>query len=245
MIAAERKMYIMKQLDQKSIVSLKQLALEIGASEITVRRDLEKLENEGKLKRVPGGATLEHQDSVEMTMSAKAALNAGAKRLVAKRAAEEVREGECVFLDGGTTTAPMIDFLAERKVTIVTYSQLVLCKLVNPVAEIHVIGGRFVPHYGMNVGPEAQESLKRYHFDHAFLGCTGVTLDSNMSYITNMESLLMKKIAMENSSQNYLLLDSSKFQKPSFLKFVELDAFDQIFCNRTAESAENQRIQYV
>jgi DeoR/GlpR family transcriptional regulator of sugar metabolism len=239
-------MLIMKLLNEKSIISLKDITAELDASEITVRRDLEKLENAGKLKRIPGGAALgDYLDSVEMTMEQKSAINSGVKRLVAKRACELVRPGECIFLDGGTSVACMMEFLNGMNVTIVTYNQLVPRKLVNPVAAIHIIGGHYLPHYVMNVGPEAQEQLQRYHFDAAFFGCTGVVLEQNMSFVTNIDSLLMKKIALANSGRNYLLLDSTKFQKPSFVKFVSLDAFDLILCDHGEETTPDQRIEFV
>ena len=246
MLATERRMLIMKLLNEKSIISLKEITAELDASEITVRRDLEKLENAGKLKRIPGGAALgDYLDSVEMTMEEKSSINSGFKRLVAKRACELVRPGECIFLDGGTSVATMMEGLNGMNITIVTYNQLVPRKLVNPVAAIHIIGGHYLPHYVMNVGPEAQEQLQRYHFDAAFFGCTGVVLEQNMSFVTNIDSLQMKKIALANSDRNYLLLDSTKFQKPSFVKFVSLDEFDLILCNRGDETTPDKRIEFV
>lgn len=246
MLGTERRVYIMKLLNEKSIVSLKEIAAQLDASEITVRRDLEKLEGAGKLKRVPGGAALEdYLENAEMTMKEKTAINADAKRQVARRASEEVRPGACVFLDGGTSIAPMIDFLAGMEVTIVTYNQLVLKKLVNPAATIHVIGGQYLPHYSMNVGPEAQGQLQRYHFDAAFLGCSGMAPALDMTYVTNIDSLRIKEIALKNSDHKYLLLDASKFGKPSFYKFVPPGDFDRIFSNAGEGLPEHEKIEYV
>ncbi len=246
MLASERRVYIMECLNKKSIVSLKEISTELGISEITVRRDFEKLEAAGKLKRVQGGAALEgYLDNAEMTMKEKAAVNLNAKRRVAKQAAEYVQDGDCVFLDGGTSIAPIIDYLVERKITIVTYNELVLRKLVNPVATIHVIGGIFLPHYVMNVGPEAQEALKRYHFDVGFFGCSGMVLNSDMTYITDLESLHMKRIALENCERKYLLIDASKFNRPSYLKFTEISAFDRVICDKPAEAIADKRFEFV
>lgn len=246
MLGTERRVYIMNMLNKKSIVNLKEIAAELGTSEITVRRDLEKLESAGKLKRIPGGAALEdYLDSAEITMKQKSFINSDVKRLVAKRASEYVKPGDCIFLDGGTSVAAMIDDLKGMEITIVTYNQLVLRKLVNPSASIHVIGGLYLPHYVMNVGLEAQEQLQRYHFDAAFFGCTGVVPEQNMSFVTNMDSLLMKKLALENSDSKYLLMDDSKFHKPSFLKFVSLDDFDLVICNRGENIVEDKRIEYI
>lgn len=238
MLASERRMYIMDCLNKKSIVSLKEIAAQLDISEITVRRDFEKLENAGKLIRIQGGAALEgYLDNVELTMKEKVALHPDAKSLVAQHASRYVQEGDCVFLDGGSTITPLIKHLADMKIKIVTYNELVLRELVNPVATVYVIGGVFLPQYVMNVGPEAQQAMRRFHFDVAFFGCSGVELKENMSYISNMDSLLIKQIALENSTKKYLLLDSSKLGRPSFLRFCELDAFDRIFCDRPQDGA--------
>ena len=90
MIASQRSMYIMEQLAQKSVIDLKEIAKALNASESTIRRDIERLERQGKLKRVLGGAELtDTQDTsiAEWTMRQKHNLNAEAKRLVAARAA--------------------------------------------------------------------------------------------------------------------------------------------------------------
>jgi len=237
MIASERRMYIMKRLGKNGIVNLKEIALELNISEITVRRDFEKLEQAGKLKRVQGGATLENVlDDAEMTMKEKQTLNAKAKEIVAKYVVNYVKEGDCIFVDGGTSMIPVIDCLYNKNVTIVTYNDLAIRRLVNPVATIIVIGGRYLPHYGMNVGPIAQEQLKQFHFNIGLFGCSGIDLSQGYSYATDLESLLMKRIALENCDFSALLIDSSKMNQRSFLKFVEIAAFDKIICNDTGEN---------
>lgn len=245
MIAAERKLYIMKQLQEKTVINLKQMAVEIGASEITIRRDLEKLENAGKLVRVPGGAMLEQLDSAEMTMREKESINSEEKHMVAEHVAKLIKPGECIFLDGGTSIAPVIEYIADMEITIVTYNLLILRKLINPVAKIHIIGGLYLPYFGMNVGPEAQESTKNFHYDRAIIGCSGISLEHGLSYITNLDSMLIKKIAMESSDKSYLLIDSTKLEKPSFLKFEELEAFDEVFCNQPEKAIKDKRITFI
>ncbi len=234
-------------LNKKSIVSLKEIAAQLEISEITVRRDFEKLEAAGKLIRIQGGAALEgYLDNVELTMKQKAALNPDAKGLVAQHAAKQVKEGDCVFLDGGSTITPLIQYLENKKIHIVTYNELAVRELRNPVATVHIVGGVFLPQYAVNVGPEAQQAMRRYHFDIGFFGCSGVDLQENMSYISNMESLLIKQIALENCDRKFLLLDSSKIGRPSFLRFQEIDAFDRVFCDRPKElEIDDPRFEFI
>lgn len=240
MIASERRLYIQRSLEQKGIVNLKEIAKELGIAEITVRRDFEKMEASGLLKRVQGGAILEDTlDSAELTMKGrKRTVNAGAKLKVAEYAAGLVKDGDTVFIDAGTSTAQTVDFLAHKRITIVTYNDLVVKMLSKPVmADIYMIGGKYVPGFSMFIGAVAQESLGQYHFDCAFLGCTSVELQERMSYTTDADSLMMKRIAMANTSKSYLLIDATKLQRRSFLKFTATDDFEKVLCDLPAEPA--------
>lgn len=229
MIASERRKRILESLNAKGIISLKETARELGISEITARRDFEKLENEGKLKRVQGGATLEGaEDGAELTMNKKMLLNIREKEVVAKYGAGLVEDGSCIFVDGGTSMLPLFQLLSRRSVMIVTYNTIALKKIVNPVAEMVIIGGKYQAHYDMNVGPLAQDMLRHFSFDAAFLGCSGVSLAQRAAYTAEMESHAMKRIAMEVSLKNYLLMDSSKFSKRGFFKLADFSEFEAV-----------------
>lgn len=243
MIASERKRYIMQQLNEKGIINLKEIAKELEISEVTARRDFEKLEKEGKLKRVLGGATLDENqepsaDGAELTMKEKKMLHKKEKQRIAEFAAKYVKDDDSVFLDAGTSMVPLMRILEKRKIKIVTYNELLINSTSNPVAEIFVIGGQHRPYYSMNVGPVAQDVLKQFYFNKAFFGCSGVDLSQRMVYTTEMESLLMKRIALENSDASYLLVDHSKIGRRNYLKLSEISAFTQVIC----DSAEGESV---
>lgn len=235
-IASERKRYIMQQLNEKGIINLKEIAKELEISEVTVRRDFEKLENEGKMKRVLGGATLDENqevltDGAELTMKEKKMLYKNEKVRVAEYAAQFVKDEDSVFLDAGTSMIPLMRILEKRKIRIVTYNELLINGIQNPVADIFIVGGQHRPYYNINVGPVAQDVLKQFYFNKAFLGCSGVDLDQGMVYTTEMESLLMKKIAIENADESYLLIDHSKVGRRNYLKLSETAAFTNVICD--------------
>lgn len=232
MIASERRKRILEELNVKGIISLKETARDLGISEITARRDFEKLENEGKLKRVQGGATIEGaEDGAELSMNKKMLLNIHEKEIVGKYAAGLVKDGDCVFVDGGTSMLPLFQALSRRPVMIVTYNTIALKKIVNPLAEMVIIGGKYLAHYDMNIGPLAQDMLRRFSFDIAFLGCSGVHLSSRAAYTAEMESHAMKRIAMEASLKSYLLMDESKFTKRGFFKLADFSEFEAVISN--------------
>lgn len=243
MIASERRRYILEALSAKGVISLKDTAKQLGVAEITARRDFEKLEGEGKLKRVQGGAAfLDDPDGAELTMSGKLPKNMREKEAVALIAASLVSDGDSVFIDGGTTMLPLAMLLVKKDIRIVTHNMLIFEKIRKATARIILIGGEYFPHYSMNLGPIAQEMLKQFYFDKAFFGCSGVDVAQKMVYTTEPESMHMKRIAMQNSKQNHLLIDSSKFEKRGFLKLSDTDDFTSIFTDKyegTDEALEN------
>jgi len=233
MIAPERRKFILSSLNTRGVISLKELAAELGVAEITVRRDIEKLELEGKLKRVQGGAaSLEEPDGAELTMRQKVLIHAREKEIVAKYAAGLVQDGDSVFLDGGTTILPLAHILLQRRVNIVTYSTMFLSKIVNPAAQVFLVGGEHLPYYGMNVGSIAQDLLRQFFFDKAFFGCAGIDLERQTVCSTEMQSLAMKRIALEQATVSYLLMDSSKFSAKGLMRICDVSRFEAIVCDR-------------
>lgn len=239
MIASQRRKTILQALSARGIISLKDMAAELGVAEITVRRDVEKLEQEGRLKRVQGGAaSLEEPEGAELTMHQKRSVHAGEKEIVAQYAAALVQDGESVFLDGGTTIVPLAALLLKRRVNIITYNTLFLTLNANPLAQIFLVGGEFLPYYGMNVGLMAQDVLRQLYFDKAFFGCAGMDLEQRAVCSTEMQSLAMKRIALEQTDHRFLLMDSSKFSSKGLMRVCEISRFDAVICDRYTGAPE-------
>lgn len=237
MIASERSLYILRAIHERGVINLKEVAVELGTSEATIRRDLEKLERAGKLTRVQGGATSngggeESGDMNELAMRSKMQINHAEKLAVAAEAAKNVQDGDTVFLDCGTSIAPLGAILMRRKVRIVTYSTLLLSQVKMPKAELVMLGGSYDPHHSIFTGTMAEQMLHSFRFEHAFIGCYGVSLTEGKCYDLDMASTNIKLIGMENAVHRYLLLDDSKLEKRGFYGFADLAAFDQVYCTR-------------
>ncbi len=230
MLAAERKKYILKTLNENGIINVTDTSKALNIHETTIRRDLEKLEKEGRLTRIYGGAKI-NEDSVELTMSQKMVLHFEEKRKVCEYASKFVKDGDCIFIDGGTTTYSLIDYLVDKKIKIVTHSSIIIQKITKCEAEIITLGGRYLPHYKMSVGSNTVDEVSKYHFDHCFIGCVGVNLEEQMSYTFEEETLAVRKMAMSNCDHNYLLIDSSKLNVKGFCKFADLNIFEKVICN--------------
>ena len=243
MIASERSLYLLRAIHERGVINLKEVAVELGTSEATIRRDLEKLERAGKLTRVQGGATSngggeETADMGELAMRSKMQINHAEKLAVAAEAAKNVQDGDTVFLDCGTSIAPLGAILLRRKVRIVTYSTLLLSQVKMPKAELVMLGGVYDPHHSIFTGTMAEQMLRSFRFEHAFIGCYGVSLAEGKCYDLDMASTNIKLIGAENAVHRYLLLDDSKLEKRGFYGFADLTAFDHVYCTRPAVPAE-------
>lgn len=236
MIASARNLYILKRLHECGIVDYKSIASELAVSEATVRRDFEKLERQGKLRRVQGGAVRsempEAEFGVELSMRAKHGLNSVEKNLVARAAAQEVRDGECVFLDMGTSIAPLAQDLLQKRIRIVTCSNLILQRVTpESQAEVFVVGGQFLPADHMFVGSIAENMLENFGFHRAFIGCMGLDIDADTVYVTDMECMRIKQIAMKNAAQSSLLADTTKLKKVGLFRVAGVESFQRVYIN--------------
>ncbi len=234
MLSTERKMFLLNRLNQNGTIQVKDIAQELNISETTIRRDLMELEEEKYVTRVYGGAVKVGYGNIltemaETSMSDRLEINYDAKDLLCKKASEVVKDGECVFLDGGTTLVPLIDYLANRPIKIVTHNHMIAARVHNPRAEIIIIGGMFNVKYRMSEGPVAQNTLRLYNFDHAFIGCAGVDHFEGQAYTAEMQTRELKEIAMKNSLHNYLLIESNKLNVKGFCRFAQTDDFDAVY----------------
>ncbi|MDD6468248.1 MAG: DeoR/GlpR family DNA-binding transcription regulator [Erysipelotrichaceae bacterium] len=238
MLAHDRKFYIMKQLKKEGTIQVKEIAEWLKTSEATIRRDLMELDQEGKVHRIHGGATIRPitgilTEQAEIQMQDRLQVNARIKEKICEEAAKAVKDGECIFLDGGTSIMPMIHYLANRPIKVVTHNHLIIQQLDHPVAEIIVIGGNYHAKYNMSYGPVAENGLRMYNFDRAFIGCAGVDLNQQEFYTAEVDTLELKRIAMQHSNYNYLLIDDRKLFVKGFCRVGSTEDFEGIYCNQS------------
>lgn len=217
MLTPERQQKIIDLVLQNEIVKLQELVDITGASESTIRRDLSQLEEENKLKRVHGGAAKLHQKGEEPSILEKSSINLDAKTTIAGAAARLVMDGDCIFLDAGTTTYQMIPFLEGKRITVVTNGFAHIQALMDKGISTYIVGGFMKNKTGAIIGRKATESLEAYNFDKAFIGANGVHLKSG--YTTpDPEEAAVKSLAMKLAQEAYVLADESKINEVTFSK---------------------------
>lgn len=222
MIFQERILKIMSLIEKEGIVLNTNLVKILKTSEATVRRDLDYLEKENKIRRVRGGAILAKMAKEEIAIDFKEGKELQAKKKIARLASRFIEEGDSIYLDAGTTTNELIEYIKDKKIKVVTNGLMHLEKLMEYNIETYLVGGRLKKKTKAIVGIKAVEDLDDFSFNKAFMGANGV--DDLNGYTTHdIEEALVKKKAMKKANKVYVLVDNTKFGISYFSNIAKLD----------------------
>ena len=223
MLTEERFAKIVKIVNQEGTVTVLELAQAIGISESTIRRDLNQLDKLGRIRKVHGGATavVLMSDGRERNMQEKYSRNIEEKRAIAAYAATLVHANDFVFLDAGSTTEQMAEYLEENTALYVTNGITLAQKLAARGFKTMLLAGRVKASTDAVIGMEAVASLSQYHFTRGFFGTNGITVAEGFT-TPDLEEAANKRAAMEHCRQCYVLADNSKFDTLSNVSFGEL-----------------------
>lgn len=243
MLTEERFSAILERLQDKKAVTVAELTKLLETSESTIRRDLNTLHDMGKLKKVHGGATLCNEAYLtnEEDVPTKSQYYVTEKERIAKYAATLIDDEDFVYIDAGTTTEKLIDYMGETKATFVTNGIVHAKKLIQKGFKAYVVGGQLKLSTEAIVGAEALSNLKKYNFTKCFLGTNGITLDNGFS-TPDVEEALIKIEAVNRTHKVFVLADHSKFGKQSSVSFANLDQAVIITDELTDERYKEQTV---
>ncbi len=224
MLTEERYSRILECVNEHKTVSVAKLVEVTGASEATIRRDLSSLAEMGRIKKVRGGATVvsDNFDFSEHPVEAKEKMFAAEKDAIARYAAETIRQDDFIYIDAGTTTEKMIEYIKQTNATFVTNGISHAERLARKNLRVYLIGGRFKASTKAIVGAEGAESLKKFNFTKCYMGTNGISLSSGFT-TPDPEEAMVKKYAVERSYISYVLADHSKFSQVSSVTFASVD----------------------
>ena len=225
MLTEERYSVILEQVKQNKSVTLTQLCELLGASESTIRRDLTTLDERGLLKKVHGGAISTDDRSlnlVEHDVELKSKLFTEEKIAIAQYAASLIEEGDFCFIDAGTTTEKLIDYLPLKDVSFVTNGFVHAKKLALKGFKTYIPAGEIKKTTEAIVGAECVSSLQNYNFTKCFMGANAISLTAGISTPDRNEALV-KATAINRSRTAYVLADHSKFDQISSVTFAQME----------------------
>ena len=214
-------------LNTSGSASIQELSQKLNVSETTIRRDLVKMEEQNMIKRLWGGAsvldssvgdTRNYQDDYILKFSR----NIEVKKALARYAASLIRDGDCIFIDAGSTTSYIAGFIEAGDITLVT----------NAMNIFHILAQKkirtFIPNGYINFGSaaimssETSQQLANMNFDLAFLGTSGI--DQKAGFTTQSElDAAIKQSVLARSARTFILSENTKFNVKRFYTFADLD----------------------
>ena len=205
----ERQQKILELTEQKQRITVAQLARRLYVSEMTVRRDLAKMEHEGHLKRFHGGA-IANSDYIEYPIEQRMHINEKEKRDLAQRAKTYLQDGQTIFLPGCSTCAFLLPLLKDYEgLTVITNSVQFLIILSRMRIRCILSGGEYFETDKLLIGRSAENFLRSFNTDISFLSCDGISECGDVS-IEDENTAEIVRIAFQNSKKRIILADRSK-----------------------------------
>lgn len=236
-----RRAQIYELIKETLTVNVKELAIKYGVSDMTIRRDLHIMEDQGILISHYGGATLRHPSSSVYDFDIRKEKFYSAKVAIARRACEHIKENDVIYLDQSTTVLLMTRFLPSLHHTVVTSSLSVMHECAhNPYVNLYIAPGKYNESTGGAMDIDTMTYLSNFHFNSAFLG-TGF-IDTKYGVTSTEMDSSIKQLIMKNSEHNILLVDHSKFGLHVMKKFGDIRDFDTIITDSGISPNDEQKI---
>jgi DeoR/GlpR family transcriptional regulator of sugar metabolism len=248
MIPLERRQFILQQIALRGVVGIYDLAHALSVSHMTIRRDLDKLQQEGLVVLVSGGVKISKKLSAEPELIVKESMAAEEKMRIAKAAVEYIPRNGCIFLDDGTTTLALAQLVSDwEDLTVVTNDFVIMDFLSeHSVCTVFHTGGMVRKRYRYCVGEMATKIIKAMTFDVSFMSAS--SWDERGVTTPDIEKLSVKQAAINSGRKNILICDQSKYgQVATFLAFdlkdLDLIISDTKLSKQAIEAVAERRVE--
>ena len=232
LLPSQRHKLILESIQKSNFVTISDMAKMCGVSEMTLRRDLDTLHRQNRLRRTHGGAQLFDQSDgssngiEEPNIKLRTTQNQEAKLGIAQSAAKIINTTQTIALDVGSTTYELAVLLQNTPLRVFTNSLRVAGRLGQSRPNVYVPGGHVGGTEPAIYGAQAIELLRKLNYDIAFLGAAGFLDDGFYDY--SPEDSEIKRVLIECANKVVMLLDSSKFGRLSVVKFSNLSDIDML-----------------
>lgn len=228
----ERRHEIVELLVDVGSTTLEELSTRFDVSRMTIHRDLDELEEEGLLRKVRGGATIEASGQFESDFRYRARMATDEKRRIAGRAAAFLSPGTSVIIDDGSTSLMLLPhLLAKRPLTVITNNQA-LIEGASRVSGLDLIalGGTFSRKFNGFFGVLTVQALASLRVDLALLSTSAI--QGTAAFHQDQDVLEIKRRMIASSARKYLMADHRKFARSALHYMTDLDVFDGIVTSR-------------
>jgi len=240
----DRRKQIIDLIHKDGQVYVQKLSKQFKVSEVTIRNDLEQLEQKKLLIRARGGAiNFEGFVGNDQLLTEKNKINYHQKSLIGKKAASLVKDGDTIILDSGTTTAEVIKNLGDfEKLNLITNALNIVDLAVSyPNINIIIPGGYLRPNAMSLVGPLAERNLKNIYVDKLFLSADGIDTKTGV-FTPNIDEAHINQIMLEVAKEVILVADSSKFNRKSLAFICPVDRIHTVVTDKGITTEDKQRL---
>ena len=229
MLAAERRNLILEKVHEDKKVIVNVLSKEFDVSEETIRRDLEKLEEDGHVIKSYGGAVINDKSGIDLPFNVRWKANAEGKQKIAEIISHEIEDGDHIFLDASTTAVFIAKRIKQkRRLTVITNSIEILLELAHVSGWDIIATGGYLKSESMSLqGKKALDGISSYNVDKVFMSCKGIDLEKGITD-GNDETAGIKQSMIKAADKVYLAVDSTKFERAALSKICGLSDTDVI-----------------
>jgi DeoR/GlpR family transcriptional regulator of sugar metabolism len=242
----ERRQFVFDLLRKQPGLRVPEIARTLGVSEGTVRNDLNALEEEGRLKRVHGGAVLSDRYQFQNNSFVRRYnQNVAAKLAISREAALLVNDGDSILLDASSTAYYLARGLAGRnKLRVMTNGFEVARELAQNTSNTVILIGGVVSNDSSSVtGLLSEQIIAEMHIEKAFFSCSGFSVERGMTEV-HFEEAQLKRKAIESSKQIYALIDSTKFGKEDLTPFARPIQITHLFTDSGISDEWDTRLHW-
>ena len=240
MFMEERLNEILEIIKEEKKVLVKELSAKFNVSESMIRKDLQRLEKEGKVKRTYGGAILERELSYDEKTNSRFFVDLESKSYLGKLVVDIIEDNDVIFLDISTTNHAIAMMLSDTKknLTVITNMNRIAMEFDRaPNVHVILIGGHYNKRLGGTVGSAAVEQIKSFKITKAFIGAGGINVEDNFISNFNYDEAAVKKEILRCSKRRYIVANYEKLYKDGAYKFATLDDIDYIVTEKEPEES--------
>lgn len=253
MFMEERLNEILEIIKREKKVLVKDLSEKFNVSESMIRKDLQRLEKEGNIKRTYGGAILERYSSYDEKTNSRVFVDLESKCRLGELVLDIIEDNDVIFLDISTTNHTIATMLSNtsKKLTVVTNMNRIAMEFDRtPNIDVILIGGYYNKKLGGTVGSVAVEEIKKFKFTKSFIGAGGINIEDNFISNFNYEEAVVKREILRCSKIRYIVANYEKLYKDGSYKFSTLDEIDYIVTEKEPEESikeilNNKEVQVI
>lgn len=235
MYQEERLLAILTYLKEHKRITVEDICTILEVSRDTARRDLVRLEEEGRIIRTRGGALLPAEHQIVKDYNYRLQVVSSEKQVIGEKAATFIKEGDAVILDASTTVQACAEQIENTECTIITNSinsAEILSK--HPLVSIHLLGGELHKKHRYLFGSQAIEKLSQYNANKAFIGAVGIS-EMGLTSAHEEDGMLKKKM-IQQAKQVIVLADHTKFGVNGFFNYGSLQDIDVLITDQMPSS---------